>query len=362
MEILTPLGPPAILLFLLFPLFSSLKVMPASEVIVTSREFVVGSLSTAILILSSKLRILDWNRTDWGKGYPLPYPSFKEHIDHYRLRMLEENACRVSPHNNDIVIVEHEGMEKHFFITTRIAGNKKETFGYILEISEVTPLYTLLRHFEDIAYHDHLTKLYNRNAYLEVVKSFVSEENMPLLIFVGDVNLLKQLNDEHGHLMGDELLKTVANIIVRAMPRNAFAARIGGDEFVMLVPQGSDDIARKFAQDMINLCLATNHEVFGSPTVSWGYAIMTSMNQSYNEVFSQADRIMYQYKKTRHEFHSSGLLPDNTVPQPLSAAAQSGRLVLPARTAWKEDSAFHDPAEVVPETVSVVISEPTTDS
>ena len=314
LEILLPVTTPVAFFIVLFPLYAAMREMPASEVIVTSRQFVVGCLSTAILVLSRTRRILDWNKTDWGQGYPLPKPVFKEHIDHYRKRILMGSTSRISPHDENIIIVEHEGVEKHFYLSSHEAGSKKRFFGYILEISEVTPLYTLLRQFETIAYYDHLTRLYNRNAYLECVNTIVSEENMPLLIFVGDVDRLKLLNDSHGHLLGDELLVTAANIIKSAMPINAFLARIGGDEFVMLVPHGSVELADAFVKNVITKCMNTRHEVFGSPSISWGYAIMTSAQQSYNEVFSQADAIMYQYKQARHEFRSSGLLPDAALP------------------------------------------------
>ncbi|MDR2036113.1 MAG: diguanylate cyclase [Coriobacteriales bacterium] len=310
LDFLLQLAAPVAFILVLYLLYTAMWVMPASEVIVTSREFVVGSLSTAVIILSRKKRILDWNKSEWGEEYPLPEPMFKEHIDRYRKRILNEYDCRTSPHDDDVIIVVQDGVEKHFYLTTHKAGNKKRVFGFIVEISEVTPLYTLLRKFEGIAYYDHLTKLYNRNAYLERVRTIVKEENMPLLIFVGDVNRLKLINDAYGHLLGDELLIMVADIIRKAMPHNAFVARIGGDEFVMLVPNGSEEMAEAFVRNVITRCSGKHHPLFDSPSISWGYTLMTSADQAYNAVFSEADAIMYHYKKIRHDFHSSGLLPD----------------------------------------------------
>lgn len=309
-EILLPLAPMIAAIIMFTSLYTALLEMPASEVIITSREFVVGSLSTAILVLSRSKKILDWNKEDWGGAYPFPKPRFKEPINVYRGRILERENHRISPHDENIIIVDHEGSEKYFYLTMQSAGNMKQVFGYILEISEVTSLYTLLRKFESIAYQDHLTNLYNRNAYLSFVDNVVRQENLPLLIFVGDVNGLKLLNDSHGHVYGDLLLVTVADIITQAQPKNAFAARIGGDEFVVLVAQGNKQIADTFVHDVITMCSAIHLDIIGSPSISWGYALMTSMDQSYNEVFSEADAIMYEYKKARHAFHSSGLVPD----------------------------------------------------
>jgi len=307
---LMPIITPLLLIGMLYSLHTAKKEMPASEVIVTSREFVVGSLSTAILVLSRSMKILDWNRTDWEEGYPFPKPLFKEHISAYHRRMLKNEACRVSMHDKNIIIMEEGEVEKYYYMAIHAAGNQKQTFGFILEISEVTQLYALVRRFEDIAFRDHLTNLSNRNAYLDWVDSMVKAENLPLLIFVGDVNGLKQLNDKHGHLMGDELLMSVAEIIKKAMPPGAFTARIGGDEFVMLAAHGTEEIAVDFVRKVLSLCMQVHHEVFGNPSISWGYSMMTTMNETYNEAFSRADAIMYKYKKARYEFHSSGLVPD----------------------------------------------------
>ncbi|MCL1830397.1 MAG: GGDEF domain-containing protein, partial [Oscillospiraceae bacterium] len=167
-----------------------------------------------------------------------------------------------------------------------------------------------LRNFEGIVLYDQLTQLHNRNAYIDVVNQIVKPENMPLVIFIGDVNRLKQINDSYGHQVGDELLVMVSNFIREVQPPGSFVARVGGDEFVLLIPGGSQELADQFVQDMIMRCSSVSHDVFGSPSISWGYSIMTSTDQSYNEVFSEADKIMYSYKRSRHAFRSSGLVPD----------------------------------------------------
>ena len=310
LDLFVPLGAPLSFFFLLYPLYGALRVMPAADVIVTSREFVMGGLDTTILVLNSKKRILDWNRKDWEDEFPLPRPLYEEPIEKYRERILKTRSSRVSSHSEDIIIITKDDKEMYFSVRVHEVGNNRRSFGYIVEIPEVTSIYAIVRYFEEIAHYDALTGLHNRNAYFDRVKTITKEEHMPLLIFVGDVNYLKKINDNYGHLFGDELLKTVAMVIKKAMPKNAFVARTGGDEFVLLIPGGDDAIADKFVHDLIDLCQEINHEVFGSPSISWGYSIMTSADQSYNEVFERADALMYEYKKSRHIFRSSSLLPN----------------------------------------------------
>ena len=310
--ILLPLGVPIALLVLLYSLNNAMHVMPASEVIVTSREFIVGGLSTTIFTLNHKKEILDWNRQEWEGVYPLPMPLFKEPFDVYRERMLEQKVCRVSPHSEDIIIAKHDDKEKHFLLRTHEARSYNRHLGYVLEIAEVTPLYTLMRFFEQVARYDQLTGLFNRNAYMNHIATLSTEENLPLLILVGDVNKLKRINDIHGHIPGDELLSATANIIKKAVPEKAFAARVGGDEFVVLVPKGTVFQAEQFIARTKGLCSEIQHEIFGSPSISWGYSIMNSTEQSYNDVFTEADTMMYTEKKIHNQFRSSGLLPDST--------------------------------------------------
>ena len=307
---LVPLGVPIALLVLLYCLNNAIRIMPATEVIVTSREFVFSGLSTTIFTLNRRSEILDWNRKEWEGEYPLPKPLFKEPLDVYRKRIIEQSACRVSPHSNDIIIAKHGEVEKHFLLRSHEATSNNRHFGYVLEIAEVTQIYTLMRYFEQIARHDQLTGLFNRNTYMHYVGKISVEENLPLLILIGDVNKLKSLNDNHGHILGDELLTSVAVVIKKAVPENAFAARIGGDEFAVLIPKGSIFIAEQFIARTKGLCGEIHHEMFGSPSISWGYALMTSLDQSYNDVFNEADAMMYKDKKEHLQFRSSGLLPE----------------------------------------------------
>jgi len=284
-------------------------IMPASDVIVTSREFIMKGLNTTVLVLNRRHQILDWNRKDWDSSFPLPKPMYKEPYPNYLKRVLSQYSGRVSPHNPDIVIIAKDGTETYFLLRTHEVGYKKRMFGYVVEISEVTPLYTKLRYFEEIAHIDTLTGLNNRNAYIDYTQQIMSEENMPLLILVGDLNELKRINDTYGHLIGDDLIKKVAEVINEAKPENAFIARVGGDEFVVLLPGGSEEVAEQFINRSNAMCGNIASEKARTPSVSWGYSIMTSTDQSYNEKFAEADKMMYEYKKRRTEFSSSGTLP-----------------------------------------------------
>ncbi|MCL2221275.1 MAG: GGDEF domain-containing protein [Oscillospiraceae bacterium] len=308
-DIILPTAIAAALIIFIYPLFDSMYIMPAADVIVTSREFVMKALSTTVLVLNRNQLILDWNKKDWTLQNPLPKPIYKESYRVYLERVMKMSAGKVSPHNADIFILKSNDNEYHFMQRIGEVGNKRSMMGYIVEIAEVSPLYTKLRYFEEIAHFDTLTGLYNRNAYIDYMKDILNDSNFPLLVLVADLNKLKQTNDVHGHIEGDNFIKCVADSIARIKPDNAFLARVGGDEFVLLIPHGSAEFAEKFISRAIEACGSVPHSAAFVPGASWGYALMTSNEQSYNDVFAEADKMMYEFKKSRIEFSSSGILP-----------------------------------------------------
>ncbi|MDR0425396.1 MAG: diguanylate cyclase [Clostridiales Family XIII bacterium] len=298
----------AAIVFALERFFSAFHIANSSNVIVTSREFVFSNLSTIVLTISLKGRILDWNkRADSGFG-PLPLPQYKQPIEKYRAMIISEGKGVVSPHDANIVTTTFDGIERHYQFVNHEIRHKGRLFGYLVEISEVTKLYSVLRYLEEIAMFDQLTDMYNRNAYMSVAPNMIEAANMPLAIIVGDVNDLKKMNDTLGHLCGDRLLITVASLVRGESPDGAFAARIGGDEIVLLIPRGGDDAAQRFMENVDSKCAAIHDKEFGSPSISWGYAIMDSEGDDYNEVFSRADAMMYARKQKMKEAAGAGNL------------------------------------------------------
>ncbi|MCL1829948.1 MAG: GGDEF domain-containing protein [Oscillospiraceae bacterium] len=301
----------AIALFsVLFPLYIALRITPSEDVIVTSREFVVEGLTTSILVLNRRDEILDWNKKNRSEEDPIPMPLYREPFTVYKQRIMQDRD-RFCFFSEDVIISSHNNREYYYLLHRQEVRNRRMLFGYIIEISEITQIYSLIRTFEDVAYIDQLTSLYNRNSYLNQVSRVAGREYMPLAILVGDVNRLKYVNDVFGHIQGDALLVMVADIIKKAIPLGAYAARVGGDEFVLLFPNSSVEQAEEFIYETERLCLEIYSEVFGNPNISWGYGIMTSDSQSYNDVFTQADQMMYENKRKHYAFRSSGLVPDS---------------------------------------------------
>ena len=155
------------------------------------------------------------------------------------------------------------------------------------KISEETLLY--------LSTHDHLTGLYNRRYYERMIIDLDTKENLPISIIMFDVNGLKLVNDSFGHDLGDELLKKAAETIKKACRENDIIARIGGDEFVLLLPKTSAADTLKIANHIKEL---TSKEIVANIelSISYGYETKVMESESISEIVVNAENHMYKHK------------------------------------------------------------------
>ncbi len=151
------------------------------------------------------------------------------------------------------------------------------------------------KQIEYLSFRDYLTGLYNRRYMEEAVKQLDNERNLPFTIICIDVNGLKLTNDAYGHEMGDKLLKTAAAIITSACRENDIICRVGGDEFVILLPN-TDATQAEGIKKRINV--AANETKIDSVIVSLaiGHATKASRGQNIAEIHRLADNSMYKNK------------------------------------------------------------------
>jgi diguanylate cyclase (GGDEF)-like protein len=148
---------------------------------------------------------------------------------------------------------------------------------------------------------DALTGVYNRN-YFERKLSEMDEENGNFGILVCDVDALKLVNDILGHIAGDDYLKTVAEIIQKHLPQDAFVARVGGDEFAILLKNTSPDELEKLNLEIKEDLRNEKKDYSFVPTnLSVGYGIRNKNAATIRELYKFADDEMYR-EKTNHRY------------------------------------------------------------
>jgi diguanylate cyclase (GGDEF)-like protein len=148
---------------------------------------------------------------------------------------------------------------------------------------------------EYLSYHDHLTGLYNRRFLEEELKRLDVPRNLPLCIVMGDVNGLKLVNDSFGHLMGDRLLVAVAQVLKEACRSDEIISRIGGDEFVILLPGVSFDSAEKLV-NRIQVISAKKKVASIDLSISFGWETKNSEDDDIDDIFKRAEDYMYKKK------------------------------------------------------------------
>lgn len=149
-----------------------------------------------------------------------------------------------------------------------------------------------------IAYKDNLTGAYTRSYVMKVLCQWLKEQRMFSLVYI-DLNGLKWVNDTFGHEAGDNYLVTVAETVNRHLRANDVLARIGGDEFLALMPDMTASAACALLESMEKE-LAGNENYaqsfsYGVEMVSPGYPL------SAEQIIHQADVRMYEDKKRRKQ-------------------------------------------------------------
>ncbi|MBP7401233.1 MAG: PAS domain S-box protein [Clostridia bacterium] len=149
----------------------------------------------------------------------------------------------------------------------------------------------------ELSFHDQLTGLYNRRFYEEELKRLNTRRNLPISLVIADVNGLKLVNDAFGHLAGDQLLIRVAGIIRSVSRADDIIARIGGDEFVMLLPK-TDAAEAEIIVRRIRDAIARESAQPAVISVSFGWATRTGLDEEMENVFTEAENSMYRRKLT----------------------------------------------------------------
>ena len=151
-----------------------------------------------------------------------------------------------------------------------------------------------------LIFHDQLTGLYNRRFYAEELKRLDGKKNLPLTLIMGDVNGLKLTNDSLGHAIGDKLLKKAADVIKNNCRADDILARIGGDEFVILLPRTGEFETKEIIERINEQSLK---EKVGSicVSISFGYETKNNEKEKIEEIFKKAEAKMYMGKLTKSQ-------------------------------------------------------------
>jgi diguanylate cyclase (GGDEF)-like protein/PAS domain S-box-containing protein len=186
-----------------------------------------------------------------------------------------------------------------------IAG-KRVIIGLIIDVTERTraarEVQALQERLREQSTHDSLTGLYNRRYLDEILdQELISAEDhdYPVSVIIGDLDHFKSVNDRHGHLAGDEVLRIIGRLMMKHARAGDICCRYGGEEFLLVLPRVAKDIALERAERLrgaMAAALIPYGELRIPVTASFGVATFPRDGRTGDELISAADSALYAAK------------------------------------------------------------------
>lgn len=269
---------------------------------IAQRE-IFNYLDEAIFILDEKKRIVDANKTamEWLHmlGKELTFSSFDEMLNLFEYEELIERNHVEDRDNIEIKLTHTDITLVYEMSEIYMYNDRGDIKGEFVTLEDVTRNSLFIERLEIDAGMDPLTGLQNRYTYEELIIDLDEEENYPISVIVGDVNSLKQINDNYGHLAGDSLLSVIGDTIRNSCPGHGHSARIGGDEFIMLIPKCDEAYAYTVMTSIRNSLKSIDNLPF-EVNMALGSVTKTSQGETLRNLVNEADKIMYS-DKTREK-------------------------------------------------------------
>jgi len=239
-------------------------------------------------------------------GLKPPYPWWPEN-NQEKIRRSMEELLHGKINVTEELFVSKSG--KQFWVeasSSKTLGDNGCLNNYICNWVEITNRKSMEKELRKISLHDALTGLYNRTFFEKEIKRFESNHHRPVSIVVCDIDGLKLINETMGHQMGDELLKTAAQILTKSFRTNDIVARTGGDEFTVILPNTR-------VEETLNCCkhireqldILNSSEMDFHLSISVGYACCEEDTEeaTLRDLYKIADHNMYREKL--QQSHSS---------------------------------------------------------
>jgi diguanylate cyclase (GGDEF)-like protein/PAS domain S-box-containing protein len=146
--------------------------------------------------------------------------------------------------------------------------------------------------------HDFLTGLYNRQYFELEMEKLQNSRRQPVSILALDMNGLKEINDNQGHAAGDELLIVSAEVIRKAFRPEDIVARMGGDEFFVILPETNKETAQKIVERVKQVINEYNQLYPNQNPINFSMGFASNeTTKNLREVMRMADREMYKNKE-----------------------------------------------------------------
>jgi len=183
----------------------------------------------------------------------------------------------------------------------RIMPGHEQDFSWaLISIQDITSRKKAEDYLRYLGTHDAMTGLYNRAFFEESITKIEQNRVEPVSVVIMDLNYLKRVNDGAGHQAGDKIIRRAAEVLKAAFSNGQVVARIGGDEFAVLLPGEGREACEEYLKQ-IQIVTDLNNKFYREPllSISAGAASSTP-GLPLEKVISLADDAMYRSKAEHH--------------------------------------------------------------
>ena len=206
---------------------------------------------------------------------------------HFISRPLKQLADKANTLDDPTSIEELKSVKSWYFESQRLK---------IAMLNGVNTLQMQIGQLRHDAQTDPLTDTHNRRSLKGLLNQLMFKQT-PFAILEIDIDFFKRVNDTFGHDKGDEALKSLTDIIKKLSRKDDIVARIGGEEFVLVLPNENSQSALKIAERLRKTVESTNMETIGFITISIGIATWPDHSNDIDQVYKCADKALYHAKE-----------------------------------------------------------------
>ncbi len=194
-----------------------------------------------------------------------------------------------------------DGSEVHVHLQFSVLPGHEQHWDLVLvALTDITARKKAEAYLEFLGKHDVLTKLRNRSFYVDELNRLERKGPFPVTVIMADLNGLKRINDQLGHAAGDALLRRAGEVLAKAMETPFHAARIGGDEFAVLMPS-TDERGGVAMIETIRQLLDLNNQFYPGSVLSFSMAAATcQQGERLEAAVQRADLLMYDEKRAHY--------------------------------------------------------------
>ena len=266
------------------------------RIIPIAREQIVESMDNGFILVDMQGRFLDANVA----AIKL-LPQLQKTTQGTKLDELEELAWlgKLSAQGEFSVADPVSEEIQYHRISKNIISFQQQEICNCYMIFDITDTKQLLHKVSDLAERDPLTGIFHRGTFYEKGWQLLQNSGTACLLMM-DLDFFKNVNDQYGHLKGDEVLRATAETLSKCVRSTDLLARYGGEEFCALLPslgmEGALDLAERIRTRVAQLSFESEKDSF-HVTVSIGVAsYLSAKHQSFEDLVADADAAMYEAK------------------------------------------------------------------